>query len=243
MKKFFLKTVTVIVTVVLFLSMFSGCSKQNTTDTEAIVTAAVKAAMEASNEPVSVTMIADDKYITFEDAAGLSLQQLLDWAKITLNEGDILAFDTAQVFGNNICVKVLRACHVTVTVTNKFPAENDSYHVVLAGGTVADALASVGITLQEDQFTNYALTDALTDKMEIIVSDTAIVQTPTEPTLPIESFITQNNRSEDDLPVDISPEPTERYEVSRDIYYDCDDSGHGVIVITYSDGTQEEVYF
>lgn len=243
MNKFFLKAVTVMLIAAFFLGLLSGCGKQTAADTEAIVNAAVKAAMDASNEPVSVTIIVDDKYITIEDAAGLSLQQLLERAKITLNEGDVLSFDTAQVVGNNISVKVLRLCHVTVTVTNKFPMPSTSYQVVLAGGTVADALTSVGITLKEGQFANYELTDALVDDMEIIVSDTAIAQTPTEPTLPIEAFITQEEPSEEDFPDDTSPEPTERHEVSRDIYYDCDDSGHGVIVITYSDGTQEEVYF
>lgn len=39
--------------------------------------------------------------------------------------------------------------------------------------------------------------------------------------------------------------PTEpsRTIVNVEYYYDCDGSGHGVKVITYSDGTQEEVYF
>ena len=40
-----------------------------------------------------------------------------------------------------------------------------------------------------------------------------------------------------------APPATERYVVSVEIYEDCDGSGHGVKVITYSDGTQEEVYF
>lgn len=40
-----------------------------------------------------------------------------------------------------------------------------------------------------------------------------------------------------------APPATERYVVSVEVYEDCDGSGHGVKVITYSDGTQEEVYF
>ena len=31
--------------------------------------------------------------------------------------------------------------------------------------------------------------------------------------------------------------------VSIEIYEDCDGSGHGIKIITYSDGTQEEVIF
>ena len=36
-------------------------------------------------------------------------------------------------------------------------------------------------------------------------------------------------------------EATEKTVVSVEVYEDCDGSGHGVKVITYSDGTQEEV--
>ena len=50
----------------------------------------------------------------------------------------ILAFDTAQVISNPLSVKVLRACHVTVTVTAEDPAKNVSYQATLVGGTVAD---------------------------------------------------------------------------------------------------------
>lgn len=46
-------------------------------------------------------------------------------------------------------------------------------------------------------------------------------------------------------PAPTEPAPTEpqRTVVSVEVYEDCDGSGHGVKVITYSDGTQEEVYF
>ena len=46
-------------------------------------------------------------------------------------------------------------------------------------------------------------------------------------------------------PTTKAPEPTTsgRTIVSVEIYEDCDGSGHGVKVITYSDGTQEEVPF
>ena len=38
-------------------------------------------------------------------------------------------------------------------------------------------------------------------------------------------------------------EQTEKTVVSVEVYEDCDGSGHGVKVITYSDGTQEEEAF
>lgn len=40
------------------------------------------------------------------------------------------------------------------------------------------------------------------------------------------------------------PDPVDTREVvSTEYYYDCDGSGHGVMVITYSDGSQDEVAF
>ena len=44
-------------------------------------------------------------------------------------------------------------------------------------------------------------------------------------------------------PQETEPAPTERTIVRTEIYEDCDGSGHGVKVITYSDGTQEEILF
>lgn len=38
-------------------------------------------------------------------------------------------------------------------------------------------------------------------------------------------------------------EETEKTVVSVEVYEDCDGSGHGVKIITYSDGTQEEEAF
>lgn len=44
-------------------------------------------------------------------------------------------------------------------------------------------------------------------------------------------------------PTEPAPTEPERYVVSVQEYLDCDGSGHGVRVITYSDGTQVEEYF
>lgn len=65
--------------------------------------------------------------------------------------------------------------------------------------------------------------------------------TPTEPK-PTEPKPTEPKPTE---PAPTEPKPTEpeRYVVSVQEYLDCDGSGHGVRVITYSDGTQVEEYF
>lgn len=63
--------------------------------------------------------------------------------------------------------------------------------------------------------------------------------TPPEPTAPPATEPTPTE------PPTEPPAPTDppRTVVSVEVYEDCDGSGHGVKVITYSDGTQEEVYF
>jgi len=63
--------------------------------------------------------------------------------------------------------------------------------------------------------------------------------TPPQPTEPAP---TQPAPTEPE-PTEPAPTEPERTVVSVEVYEDCDGSGHGVKVITYSDGTQEEVYF
>lgn len=77
-------------------------------------------------------------------------------------------------------------------------------------------------------------------------SDSNYTPAPTEPApttpAPTAPAPTEPKPTE---PAPTEPAPTEpqRTVVSVEEYLDCDGSGHGVRVITYSDGTQEEVYF
>lgn len=285
MKKVFLKSISLALILVLSLGMLTGCGKQEE-EVNALVDAAVEAALADAVVPITVTIDADGKQLTIEQADGMRIQQLLDQAKITLKEGDVLSFDTNQVIGGDLLIRVLRTCHVTVTVTAEDPAQSISYHAVLTGGTVADAIAAVGVKINEKQTANHKMEDALLDNMEIIISTVKTEQKKVAETEPAET--TEAGTGEDDSyddeddwyeedwsdddwydddwyeepattppateppateppatepPATEPPTEPERYVVSEEIYEDCDGSGHGVKVITYSDGTQEEVYF
>jgi hypothetical protein len=65
----------------------------------------------------------------------------------------------------------------------------------------------------------------------------------TQPTISLENPTTVPTTQPETTEPETKPASTERTVVSVEVYNDCDDSGHGVKVITYSDGTQEEVYF
>lgn len=245
MKRIFLKTITLSLTLVLALGILGGCGKQEDVDIHAVVDTAVKTALSAEESPVSVVIEVDGRQITIEDAAGKSIPQLLEQAKITLAEGDVLSYDPYQVIGSPTVIRVLHTHHVTLTIVSEDPAQNVTHRLYLLGGTVADAMQAVGLQLDAGQVTNHRLDAALTDQMEILVTNVSTVADA-------KASLSQEDSLEEELSEtapsgeDASQEestPSGRYEVSRDTYYDCDGSGHGVIVITYSDGTQEEVYF
>lgn len=195
MKKVFLKSISLALILVLSLGMLTGCGKQEE-EVNALVDAAVEAALADAVVPITVTIDADGKQLTIEQADGMRIQQLLDQAKITLKEGDVLSFDTNQVIGGDLLIRVLRTCHVTVTVTAEDPAQSISYHAVLTGGTVADAIAAVGVKINEKQTANHKMEDALLDNMEIIISTVKTEQKKVAETEPAET--TEAGTGEDD---------------------------------------------
>ncbi|MBR2876299.1 MAG: DUF348 domain-containing protein [Clostridia bacterium] len=213
----------------------------------------------------------DGKKITVEDAEGRSVKDLLKEARINLNEGDVLSLDENVKVSGDITVKVLRRASVTV----EDEINGEVYTVVLTGGTVADALEAVGIKLGDSHTTNYALSKALVNDMEIIVSvkeepetteyndensenddsdydsddsyytPPATTKAPSTTKAPVVTAPPTTKAPVTTKPATTKPAPTTagRTVVNVEIYEDCDGSGHGVKVITYSDGTQEEVAF
>ena len=288
MKRTFYKCSALVLALIMMVTMLCACGNQkDAEEVNALVDAAVQAALDSAAAHTSVTIEADGMTITVEEAEGKSIQQLLDEANITLNDGDVLSLSPYYVTAGNITISVLRKCSVLVVVADEDPLADMCYTAVLQGGTVADALKAVGVELAEDQETNFALDSALEDGMEIIISvkeeipetEAAEETEATEATKPKETTSSSSSKPNSSSSASTTkpatkpttkptaapttapttaatvapttapttaptaPPATERYVVSVDIYEDCDGSGHGVKVITYSDGTQEEVAF
>ena len=253
MKHTFFKTIALILSVVLILGALSSCSNKKADANKEMIDAAVNAALAAAEAPASVTFAADGKYITIEDAEGLSMQQLLAQANITLGKEDLLSVDPTQSVGGNLAVQILRACNVSVSVATKDSFNNVTYRTKVVGGTVSDAIESVGLNPSNLQASNYRLDEPLVDQMHIMITydlDSPLVFSPSseieiqsQPTE--ETEVTSEEESEEEFQETQNPPAPqlERSVVSIETYEDCDGSGHGVRVITYSDGTQEEVYF
>lgn len=172
MKNMLVKAGVLAFSLAMILTMFSACGSK-----EAVVDAEKAAAPNTVVEASFVTLVVDGREITVEDTAGKTLQQLLDQARITLEDGELLALSAEQVLDDPLTIWVIRQ------TGEPKPTESEPE------------------------------------------------PTETEPVEP--------------EPTEPEPEPTEteRTVVSVEVYEDCDGSGHGVKVITYSDGTQEEVYF
>ena len=75
MKNILFRSVLLVLSLVMVFSMFTACGKQAEPSTDAIVDAAVKAALDAVATTTSVTIDADGKQVTIEDAAGKTIRQ------------------------------------------------------------------------------------------------------------------------------------------------------------------------
>lgn len=247
MKSFFKKTTVLFLFLILSTFVLCSCNDDVAT-TGADATA-----------PFIITV--DGKTITVENPSNKTLKELLMKSNIKLNDGDIVSVDTDSVISEGITVNILRKC--TVTIKNELT--NTENTLIVVGATVKDAIADAGIELPKNYSMNYKLSDPLLNEMEIIISEKKEEETTTEETTEQENSNTNNNTQSNNRPATTrpavtqpvvtkpatttppttKPEPTTsgRTIVSVEIYEDCDGSGHGVKVITYSDGTQEEVPF
>ena len=216
----------------------------------------------------SLVVEVDGKNITIEEAEGKTIDELLKDAKVELNNGDVLSLDTEAKLSDSMVVKILRQADVTIKDTIK----DIKYTVVLTGATVADALSAADIKLADDHKVNYDLNKALEDGMEIVISIKEIAETTEPHTEEDDDNNSYNDNSSSNSNSGYTPPATKpattkpvqttkpavtsapapkpdvpttsgRTVVNVEIYEDCDGSGHGVKVITYSDGTQEEVPF
>lgn len=243
MKKMHVKLIAIVLMLMMVLGMFSACGNNaaSEADINEMVNAAVQAAMESSGSAAALTVEVDGRQISFEDTEGKSIQQLLEQADITLNDGDILSVAPYQTLSGGIVIQVMRKTSVTIAVTS---GDEEVLHTVeLLNGTVADALTAIGLEISDELLVNYAPDQLLKEGMEIVVTSEAEPE-ETEPEAtepPKSSSSNKTNSSSGSNSGSNSNSNSGKTVVSVEYYEDCDGSGHGVKVITYSDGTQEEV--
>lgn len=251
MKKTLLKSIAITLMLVVTLALFIACTQEQT-ETPA-----------ATEKAATVTIEVDGQEITVENPDGKNIQEVLTMAGITLGSEDMISVDPNKTSGNNMYIQVLRKNTVTVVV-NVGDEEGVSYTVSLMGGTVAEAIEEAGVALLDNYAVSYDLDEPLKNGMEIVISEMEEVTEDTTPEA-TEAPTTPATNPKPTTPKPTNPKPTTapttppttapttppttaptqpaKTVVNVEYYYDCDGSGHGVKVITYSDGTQEEVYF
>ena len=198
-----------------------ACSRRFAAALLAVATVAMSVTVSVNSRAITVTD-GDESHVvlTMHDDP----YKVLDTAGVVLEEHDSIDVDSASA------IDVNRAMAIEVQ------ADGLSTLLHLTEGTVADALERAGITLGKADKISHTTATPLEDGMEIIVSGASLQQEP-EPEPPTEPEVTE---PEPEAPtVDHSGKTI----VSIDVYEDCDGSGHGIKIITYSDGTQEEVLF
>ena len=238
MKRAFFRKTAAALCVLTVVGMFAACG-------ETAETAEATEPQQEETKTVLVTIDADGRQIVVEDTEGKTVNQLLEQAKVTLNEGDLLSADQQSLVTENLTIRVLRRVTVKVTVPKTKSNPKTTYTLVFTGGTVGDALKALGVTVGADQEINHKEDEALEDGMEIVIKTKEAPKT--------ENTSSNNKPSSNKKPSSsgTSNKPSSgsgsgsssggKTVVSVKYYEDCDGSGHGVKVITYSDGTQKEV--
>lgn len=205
----------------------------------------------------------DGVEVELGEAEGKTLVQLLNENALSVQEDEILALDGKQLLSGNLAVKILSKTPVTIAMTDKETGEAVEYHLIMMGGTVEDALKAAKLTLGENQEINMDLSAPLEYGMQIVIADKVEEESseaeetyyetywePESSTTSTESSTTTQgsgtSSQESSTAAQESSAPAEESSeeitvVSVEVYEDCDGSGHGVKIITYSDGSQEEV--
>lgn len=206
------------------------------------------------NEKIKVTVIDNGKKTEVEIEAGKTVADALDLAKITLGEND-----TCEPEKDEKITKDTKEITVTrgaseMKVTLK--ADGKTTELSTKATTVKELLAEQNITLKAGDGVSPKLDEALTAGMQITITRAQIetqapaTEKPTEAETVEEAAAEDNNNdSGEEVPADNGGEDYNDsdnndsnddggvYEVSRQAMPDCDGSGHGYYIITYSDGS------
>jgi len=163
MKRAFVKLTAMAMCLVTVITMFTACEtvEQDAAAVDAMIEAAVQAALRDAEVSTDITINVDGKQITIEDASGMSIEQMLERAKITVNEGDMITIPAAQALSDNFTIQVVRNLDVQIVTMSADGKNQVQYNLSLAGGTVGDALAAAGLTLSQNQKVDHNMEDSL----------------------------------------------------------------------------------
>ena len=107
----------------------------------------------------------------FEARQGLTVQQLLEEAEISVKPEDKVSPGLEQVVSRDQKIQISRNHEVRVSYEDEKPIT-----VTLQGGDVSDAIAKAGVTLDDSTAVNMDLDRHLNDGMEIVISKLAFVK-------------------------------------------------------------------
>ena len=210
--------------------VISGCSKQSQEKDKSNLVAA-----DILSSSV-VNIISGDKRVTVEDCDGLTVNEILAKANIELTGGQIVTIDDEQVMGDDLTIRIIEPMKVTIVI-NQGQFNEKKTVVDLYSGTVGDALKSAGITMEDGDTINYSVDAEVTDGMKVLISPAD------EPAVTEETGSTKEADATEKPVPSQTVETTAKTVVSTVDVPDCDGSGHGAKIITYSDGSQEEVWY
>lgn len=228
-----------------------------------VICFAVCGLVACGNDKVKVTVNDNGKKTEVEIEAGKTVADALDLAKITLGDTDTcepkkdekITKDTKEITVTRGATEM----KVSLTVNGK------TTEIATKATTVQELLNEQGITLGAGDGVSPKVDEPLTAGMQITVTraqaetKAPATEKPTEAPV-VETTAPEENNGGEETPADNGGEETPAdnggdeggnedggnegggdnggvYEVSRQAMPDCDGSGHGYYIITYSDGS------
>lgn len=229
-----------------------------------VICFAVCGLVACGNDKVKVTVNDNGKKTEVEIEAGKTVADALDLAKITLGDTDTcepkkdekITKDTKEITVTRGATEM----KVSLTVNGK------TTEIATKATTVQELLTEQGITLGAGDGVSPKVDEPLTAGMQITVTraqaetKAPATEKPTEAEVVETEAPQENNNGGEEVPADNGGEDYNNdsgnndsgnedggnedggdnggvYEVSRQAMPDCDGSGHGYYIITYSDGS------
>lgn len=188
-------------------------------DTTVTIERVMKVIIEADGKNMEVTLLEG------------TVQDALDAAGITLNEGDVVnpGLDTV-IEGEGLTVTVERVKNVAVAV------DGQNIDVALLDGTVQDALDAAGITLGDGDTVDVEVATPIEDGMLITVTRYVPEPEP-EPAADTSEKKSSSSKKKSSSSSEKKSSSSEKSVVSKTKVPNCNDDGHGYYEITWSDGS------